>query len=86
MVSTYAIILHLIYFQHKPYLIRKKKIFNNIPLGGGVTENFEFEMGTDTEVYDSCSAILNGETFIFGGGKEKKQVFASAHIYYSSLI
>ena len=34
---------------------------------GGVTENFEFKINDDTEVYKSCSATLNGEVFVFGG-------------------
>ena len=34
---------------------------------GGITEGFEFQMDEDTEVYDSCSAQLNGEVFVFGG-------------------
>ena len=45
----------------------------NINLGG-VTENFEFKMDDDTEVYRSCSATLNGELFVFGGSSKKKQV------------
>ena len=43
-------------------------------LGGGVTENFDFEMDDDTQVQFSCSANLNGETFVFGGNNIKKQV------------
>ena len=34
---------------------------------GGVTENFEFKINDDTQVYDSCSSTLNGEVFVFGG-------------------
>ena len=34
---------------------------------GGITENFEFKMDDDTEVYRSCSAALYGELFVFGG-------------------
>ena len=76
MVSTYTHVgcPHPIKLNYYDTYIYYKK------LGGGVTENFEFEMGTDTEVYDSCSAMLNGETFIFGGNKEKKQVIASKPI------
>ena len=32
-----------------------------------MTENFEFKINDDTEVYQSCSARLNGEVFVFGG-------------------
>ena len=46
---------------------------------GGITENFEFKMDEDTEVYESCSATLKGELFVFGGtsstNNRKKQVF-----------
>ena len=31
-------------------------------------------MDDNTEVYDSCSATLNGELFVFGGNTQKKQV------------
>ena len=43
---------------------------------GGITEGFEFKMDDDTEVYESCSAQLNGELFVFGGsnGDKRKQV------------
>jgi len=43
---------------------------------GGVTENFEFEMDDDTEVYRSCSATLNGELYVFGGFTQSKQVLS----------
>ena len=45
---------------------------------GGVTENFEFQIDDDTEVFYSCSATLNGELFVFGGSStsnnRRKQV------------
>ena len=34
---------------------------------GGLDLNFQFTMGARTDVYGSCSAILNGEFYIFGG-------------------
>ena len=47
-------------------------------LQGGVTDNFEFQIDDDTEVYRSCSATLHGELFVFGGystsNNRKKQV------------
>ena len=53
-------------------------VFNNGFLNyfnlGGVTENFEFKINDDTEVYGSCSAVLNGEVLIFGGSNKSKQV------------
>ena len=49
-----------------------------ISFKGGVTENFEFTINDDTEVYKSCSATLNGEVFVFGGfsssNNRKRQV------------
>ena len=46
----------------------------NSPLGGK-DENLDFKMGQNTSVYDSCSAKLNGEMFVFGGYEsQKKQV------------
>ena len=39
---------------------------------GGITENFEFQVDDDTEVYRSCSATLNGELFVFGGSATNK--------------
>jgi len=45
---------------------------------GGVTENFEFKINDDTEVYGSCSATMNGEVFVIGGSNtsfnRRKQV------------
>ena len=32
-----------------------------------MTENFDFKINDDTEVYGSCSSVLNGEVFLFGG-------------------
>ena len=43
---------------------------------GGVEESLEFTMGPDTSAYQSCSAKLNGELFVFGGNgsSQNKQV------------
>ena len=41
---------------------------------GGVTENFEFTINDDTEVRQSCSALLNGDLFVFGGTSTQRQV------------
>ena len=55
----------------------KYDFWNHFNLGG-VTENFEFKINDDTEVYLSCSATLNGEVFVFGGtstsNNKRKQV------------
>ena len=41
-------------------------------ISGGITENFEFQLDDDTQVYRSCSATLNGELFVFGGAATNK--------------
>ena len=38
---------------------------------GGVTENFDFEIDEESEVWESCSAMLNGNMYIFGGHRNK---------------
>ena len=48
-------------------------LFQNFD-SGDITENFEFTINDDTEVQQSCSAILNGELFIIGGENKKNQV------------
>ena len=53
-------------------------ILSNNFISGVQTENFEFEINDDTEVYGSCSSLLNGELFVFGGANSsnnrRKQV------------
>ena len=44
----------------------KYDFLNNL-YQGGVTENFEFKINDDTQVFRSCSSTLNGEVFVFGG-------------------
>ena len=45
---------------------------------GGTNDNLEFKMDEDTEVFYSCSSLLNGELFVFGGistsNNQRKQV------------
>ena len=36
-----------------------------------MTENFEFEIDEESEVWESCSAMLNGNMYIFGGHRNK---------------
>ena len=36
--------------------------------------DFEFEFGTDTQVYRSCSINWKGDLYVFGGATEKRQV------------
>ena len=40
---------------------------------GGVNENLNFEMGEGTDVYGSCSALLSGEFYVFGGYRSGKK-------------
>ena len=40
-----------------------------------MTEGFEFHVDEDTEVVRSCSAMLNGELFVFGGSSKTRQVY-----------
>ena len=41
---------------------------------GGVDDSLDFRLGKSTEVYHSCSAILNNQMYVFGGSFETKQV------------
>ena len=56
----------------KPLLIQPNgqfylSVLINNKISGGTTENFEFQINDDTQVLRSCSAMLNGEVFVFGG-------------------
>ena len=52
---------------------------------GGTTDNFQFKMDDDTEVLYSCSSLLNGELFVFGGfntsNNRRKQVNFKSRTY-----
>ena len=65
--------------------LSKSSLFNSILFDnfyqGGVTENFEFTINDDTEVYGSCSSLLNGEIFVFGGYYKKNQVIETLLIH-----
>ena len=64
------------------------RFLNNLNGSGGVDENLDFTMGPETTAQFSCSAKLNGELFIFGGGgSEDKQVifFNHIHVYIHSM-
>ena len=58
---------------------------------GGVTENFEFEIDEESEVWESCSAMLNGNMYIFGGhrnkdvGYKRNQVSINIYMIYSDI-
>ena len=54
-------------------------LFQNFNLGD-ITENFEFTINHDTEVQQSCSAMLNGELFVIGGENKKNQVILKKYI------
>ena len=64
---------HILYSQtvSKNNELEEMTIFK---IEGGITEGFEFHMDEDTEVVRSCSALLNGELFVFGGNSKKRQV------------
>ena len=36
--------------------------------------NFEFDYGTDTQVYRSCSINWQGDLYVFGGFNEQRQI------------
>ena len=46
---------------------------DSILYSGGLTENFNFEIQEDTEVFESCSAMMNGNMYIFGGHRNKEE-------------
>ena len=48
-----------------------KNIFSVL---GNLNELMDFVYEDETEVSGSCSAILNGEMFVFGGWDEKRQI------------
>lgn len=41
---------------------------------GEVDDDINFAYDTNTEVYASCAASLNGEMFVLGGWEQKRQV------------
>ena len=44
-------------------------------------------MDYNTEVYQSCSATLNGELFVFGGATQKKQVkYIHLNCFYNNKL
>ena len=56
----------------KSVLVLSTSDSSNVPVlinyDGGVNENLHFELDDGTEVYRSCSALLNGEFYVIGGG------------------
>ena len=64
-------------------------ILSNNYISGRQTENFEFKINDDTEVYQSCSSLLNGELFVFGGyntsNNKRKQVKFQINSFFSAL-
>ena len=61
----------------KSVLVLSTQNTNIIPVlinyDGGINENLEFKF-EDTQAHYSCSALLNGEFYVFGGSIKKKQV------------
>ena len=41
---------------------------------GEVDDDINFAYDTNTEVYESCAAALNGKMFVLGGWNQRKQV------------
>ena len=41
---------------------------------GEVDDDINFAYDTNTEVYGSCAASLNGKMFVLGGWNQRKQV------------
>ena len=41
---------------------------------GNVFKNFEFGFGPETEVWESCSVIINNTMIVFGGANHETQV------------
>ena len=41
---------------------------------GEVDDDIDFTYDANTEVYNSCSASLNNEIWVFGGNSKKRQV------------
>ena len=64
-------------------------LFRDNFISGGQTENFEFKINDDTQVYESCSSVLNGELFVFGGqttsNNRRKQVKFKSNSIFSGL-
>ena len=64
--------------------------FSNNFISGGTTENFDFKINDDTEVYYSCSSVLNGELFVFGGAStsnnKRKQVKLNQRFIPASTV
>ena len=57
-----------------------------ILIKGDLTENFQFKINDDTEADHSCSAILNGEIFVFGGKYKRSQVFIKVDPNFGHLF
>ena len=55
-----------------------------------MTENFDFKINDDTEVLQSCSSVLNGEVFVFGGyntsNNRRKQVKLNIRLVQFHLL
>ena len=55
---------------------------------GGEEKKLGFTMGPNTSAYESCSATLNGQHFVFGGTEEssqKKQVFLKSYFKFPHI-
>ena len=48
--------------------------YQTITRSGEYDDDINFTYDTNTETYKSCSAILNNEMYVFGGGTHERQV------------
>lgn len=53
---------------------------------GGVSENFEFKINNDTQVLMSCSSILKGEVFLFGGYDTNNNIRNQVSLYHKFIL
>ena len=59
-------------------LILNTRFADNVPVltnaAGRDDKDFDFSMGQNTQVYESCSMTFKNQHFVFGGDKETKQI------------
>ena len=76
------------YKQKQVLLIMNTKFDSNIPLftdldGRNINANFHY--GENTEVYESCMVLFNGQAYIFGGRIERRQISRVENCQLKSL-
>ena len=53
---------------------------------GNVDDDIAFTFEKDTEVFGSCAATLNGEFWVIGGQKKKRQVIINSPQIMTNII